>query len=241
MYPVRVFLACVLCVAAAVIAPCLAAGGTITVYSYPANATVTLNGDVRGLTPLVLRDVPPGEYEIGISLTGFRNESFSVRLNEGSTRDIGVNLEDASVPAGLPGNGSIAVDSVPGGASVLLDGKPAGTTPETHAALVIDRVPAGLHTITVEHAGFPSWSGNVTVPKNRVVLVNANLSAPPTATPAPSPVPVNATAPAGPAESSPAGTMPSTRTTGTPATPLPPVAAILAAAAAALAAAYRRS
>ena len=89
--------------------------------------------------------------------------------------EIGINLEPLSSLSAPTGSGSIAVDSSPGGAAVSLDGKPAGTTPTGQAALILNDVPAGNHTITVQLAGYPVYSGTVTVIKNQVVKVNAGL------------------------------------------------------------------
>jgi hypothetical protein len=68
------------------------------------------------------------------------------------------------------------VDSSPGGASVRLDGNPAGTTPAGRAALVLNDIPVGNHTITMDLAGYPSSTSSVTVIKNQVVKVNADFA-----------------------------------------------------------------
>jgi hypothetical protein len=152
------------------------AGGTIIVMSFPAGATVSLNGEFRGIAPVRLENVPPGKYEVAVSLAGYGNDSVPVEIFDGSTREIGFTLERAS-PVPVPaGSGSIAVDSTPGGAAVLLDGKPAGTTPRSNAALVLNDIPAGSHTITVELAGYPAFTGTVNVINNQVTQVNADLA-----------------------------------------------------------------
>lgn len=179
-YPDRAILLFIACLAAGAAFPVMAAddtasGGTITVFSFPSGATVELSGEYRGVTPLVLEHVPPGEYLLNLTLAGFRNESFTLTLSHGSTREIGVNLENASIPAGLPGNGSVAIDSRPGGAIVNLDGKPVGKTPDGRAALILNSVPAGAHAVTVVRAGYPVYAKTVTVVKNRVVRVSADL------------------------------------------------------------------
>ena len=201
-------------------------GGTITVLSFPPGAAVYLNGEYRGLTPAKLQNVPPGDYLINVSLAGYNNETFTTTIYHGSTREIGVNLESASaVPAStsvsLPagGSGSIAVDSNPGEASVTLDGNPVGKTPAGRAALILNSVPAGIHTVTVELAGYPRYSSTVTVVKNQVVKVEADFVAgSPTITVTPI----------------------ATTNRGEP-VPLTPLTAIAAAGLAGLAAVFRRS
>jgi hypothetical protein len=148
----------------------------ITVMSLPAGATVFLNGEFRGITPVKIGNLPPGEYLVDVSLAGYKNETITRTLNEGSMLEIGITqFEPLSKVSAPTGSGSIAVDSSPGGAFVALDGKPVGQTPTDHAALILNDVPSGSHTLTVELAGYLLSTSNVTVVKNRVVQVNADL------------------------------------------------------------------
>jgi len=71
------------------------------------------------------------------------------------------------------GSGSIAVDPSPGGVSAAPDGKLVVQIPADHAALILNAVPSG--TIIVEPAGYPLSPRNVTVVRNPVVQVNADL------------------------------------------------------------------
>ncbi len=151
-------------------------GGTIIVMSFPQGASVSLNGEYRGIAPLRLVNVTPGNYEIGISKAGYNNDSVPVVLYDGSTREIGFTLEPASSSPAIPaGSGSVAVDSNPGGAMVRLDGNAVGQTPAGRAALILNNVPAGSHVVTVELAGYPVYSTSVTVIKNQVARVNADF------------------------------------------------------------------
>jgi hypothetical protein len=155
-------------------------GGTVTVLSFPAGAAVSLNGQFFGNTPATFEHVPPGTYQVNFSLAGYKTESIPITVINGSTREIGVNLENASAAAAAAtatpgGYGSIAVDSNPGGASVSLDGTPSGTTPAGRAALVLNSVPSGSHTISVVLAGYPPYTSTVVVLKNQVVQVNADF------------------------------------------------------------------
>ena len=156
-------------------------GGTIKVATYPAGAAVYLNDDFSGISPVEITDLSPGEYLVNISMAGYEFESYRTIINAGSVREFSVNLEpESSVPTPkptLPGVGSIAVDSNPGGAVVKLDGKAAGSTPASgRAALILNNVPGGEHTVTVELAGYPAYSETVNVTKNHVVKVEADFA-----------------------------------------------------------------
>ena len=189
-------------------------GSNISILTSPVGAPVYLNGEYRGATPLKIQNLAPGTYVVDIRLNGYRNETVERTLN-GTKLDIGINLEPLSSLTAPAGNGSVAIDSNPGGAAVTFDGIPAGKTPAGHAALVLNDVPAGNHSVRVELAGYPVYTETVTVRKNRVVQVSAGFV---------------------PETSIPAGTPAAGRTEQSP---LPPLAA--AAALVALAAAYRRS
>jgi len=155
-------------------------GGTITVVSYPVGAALSLNGEYRGVTPAEYDNLPPGDYSLTVALAGYKTETIPIYLFNGSRSDIMVQLENASAPAQTPGPlsryGSIAIDSTPGGASVILDGNAAGQTPLTHSALILNSVAVGNHTLQVELAGYPPFTSTVTVMKNQVSRISAELS-----------------------------------------------------------------
>jgi hypothetical protein len=154
-------------------------GGTITVVSYPVGAAVSLNGEYRGVTPAEYDHLPPGDYSLSVALAGYKTETIPIYLFDGSRSDILVQLENLSAPQ-TPGPlsryGSIAIDSTPGGASVILDGVAAGQTPLTHSALILNSVAVGNHTLRVELAGYPPFTSTVTVMKNQVSRISAELS-----------------------------------------------------------------
>jgi hypothetical protein len=200
----------------------VSAGGTIMVMSFPQGASVYLNDEYRGITPIKLEHIPPGKYLVNVSKAGANNDSAPVVLYDGSYREIGFTLESATaVPATPSGSGSIAVSSTPGGATVTLDGAVVGTTRLERAALILYDIPAGSHTVTVELAGYPAYAETVTVIKNQVVKVSADLQA-------------GTKAPAVP------GTTAAAASTSA-AAPVSPLGAVAAAGLAGLAAAFRRS
>ena len=196
-------------------------GGTIIVMSFPEGAAVYLNEQYLGVAPITRQNITPGKYDVRVSMAGYNNNTVPIELWDGSTREIGFNLDPASSSTPVPvGFGSIAVDSSPGGASVMLDGNNVGITPSGNAALILNTIPTGSHTVTVELTGYPPYSSTVTVLKNQVVRVEADLATiSPTIT----------------------GSIPSPTTNRQQPAPLSPLVAIAAAGLAGLAAAFRRS
>jgi hypothetical protein len=57
--------------------------GSLIVESRPAGAAVTVNGKPGGKTPLTINDLAPGEYQVTLTLAGFRNFATTVRVVAG--------------------------------------------------------------------------------------------------------------------------------------------------------------
>lgn len=152
-------------------------GGTMIIMSFPQGAAVYLNKEYRGVAPLTLQNITPGDYEVSVSKTGYNNDTAPVILYDGSTREIGFTLEPLTkTTVSTTGSGSIAVDSSPGGAVIMLDGNTVGNTRMDGYAFNVNNVPSGNHIVTVELAGYPAYSSTVTVIRNQVVKVNADFA-----------------------------------------------------------------
>jgi len=57
--------------------------GSLTVDSRPPGAAVTINGKPSGTTPLTINDLAPGEYQIVMTMPGYRNVTTTVRVVAG--------------------------------------------------------------------------------------------------------------------------------------------------------------
>jgi hypothetical protein len=57
--------------------------GSLAVESRPAGAAVTINGRPGGKTPLTINDLAPGEYQVTLTLQGYRNFATTVRVVAG--------------------------------------------------------------------------------------------------------------------------------------------------------------
>jgi len=76
----------------------------------------------------------------------------------------------ARTGATAAGRGSLTVESRPSGARVFLDGRLVGTTPLTWAG-----IPAGDHSIRLEHDGYTNWTGSVRVVSNETARVTGSM------------------------------------------------------------------
>ena len=125
--------------------------GLIHVFSEPAGAEVTLNGIVRGRTPVTVEDVPKGQATIKLSLEGFKEEVISdIVVNPGDEQTISRAL------AVMPG--TLFLSSVPEGARFYLNGEFRGEGP-----LSIPGLTPGDYEVRAEKQGYSPVTRAVTV------------------------------------------------------------------------------
>lgn len=139
--------------AAATAAPLMTAApsGTADFKSVPDGASITIDGAMRGVTPLRV-SLAPGTYNVQIT-SGSTSRTLPITVEAGSVVSQYVELAGATAPPG----GRLEIGSDPPGAQVALDGVSKGVTP-----LVLSDVAAGQHRVTVS-AGENTVSRNVTV------------------------------------------------------------------------------
>lgn len=94
--------------------------GYLTVYSNKDGATISLNGNKVGVTPMVNQRVLIGDYKVEVSNKGFKIESQNVEISRDQSKSLTFEL-NGWCPA--------YVYSKPDGATVFIDGKLAGSTP----------------------------------------------------------------------------------------------------------------
>jgi len=73
-------------------------GGNLVVSSMPGDATVELNGVIKGLTPLKLDGLAPGDYSIELTKPGFVRSVARVRIDSGETAKVDLLLRPAERP-----------------------------------------------------------------------------------------------------------------------------------------------
>ena len=171
---------------------------TLHVTSSPAGAQVVVEGDTVGVTPLWLDDLPSRHHLVSVEMEGHVPRDTLLYLSAGLPATLRFSFlesepssEPSSVsgtapggraeppsqpssaeaaPPAAPASGSLEIGATPAGATVRLDGRTVGTTP-----LVLDRVKAGEHTITLEREGFESASIQVRVEPGASAAVDVAL------------------------------------------------------------------
>lgn len=123
------------------------AEGNLSLATDPAQATVTVDGEYRGTTPIELDLVPNEEHELEVSRAGHLSHVERIRVRPGESRQLAVTLQ--------PMRGSIAVSSRPPGAEILVDGESVGSTDQTLS------LPAVEHVIEVRKDGYQPYRTQV--------------------------------------------------------------------------------
>jgi hypothetical protein len=141
--------------------------GTLDLQSVPGGASVAVNGDSRGTTPLLLSGLSPGTYAVTFAKSGYVDLSTQVIVQTGSNSEVFATLQ--------PKTGTLAVNSTPPGARVRLDGVYTGLSP-----VILENISADNHTVVVEMDGYTAASRTVSIVAGQANLVDVSLVPVPT-------------------------------------------------------------
>jgi serine/threonine protein kinase len=141
-----------------------ASTGRVLIRTTPADAAVTINGEPRGKTPLVLRDLALGSYTIHVARNGYIAVDRRVRL---TARRPSESMEISLRPL-APGR--LMVESRPSGARVFVNDRPVGSTP-----LAMPGLPVGPATVRIEMDGYQPWITTAEVIAGEETRVAASL------------------------------------------------------------------
>lgn len=115
------------------------------VTSAPSGATVVLDDQVVGQTPLTLTGLAEGEHTIVIEKQGYEPLTRQVQTPVGELTSVGVNL------ASIQGSMTLITDVV--GAEIVLDGRPVGKVTADRTEYPQDGLGAGGHTLVLRADG----------------------------------------------------------------------------------------
>ncbi len=143
--------------------------GSLAVGSNPEGAIVRVNGDERGVTPLVIPDLELGSYTVRLEMKGFQADELTAELTEESPQArLEVDLERVAPPK--PIRATLQIQSDPAGARVTIDGQDLGTTPIQRY-----RVRPGQRTLRLELEGFQPWQQAVSLKAGVAESIAATL------------------------------------------------------------------
>jgi hypothetical protein len=94
--------------------------GTIDVVSAPAGAAVYLNGEPRGVTPLILDGVAAGEHRVRVVKDGFLENSRVVTVQPGRSATVDLRMTQAPAPTGQSPGWTTKKKAIVGGAAAAV-------------------------------------------------------------------------------------------------------------------------
>jgi len=153
--------------------------GAVHVESQPPGATVTVDAQPRGVTPLDVPDLALGHHDVKVELKGYAPATQAVELVTDTPR-AELKLTLARV---APAMGVADILSTPLGATVKVDGAVVGRTP-----LVDFKLKPGPHRVEVSKDGYETWSQTGAAGGKKLFL-DANLRPVARATPPPTAAP----------------------------------------------------
>jgi hypothetical protein len=136
--------------------------GGMNLQSVPDGASLMVNGEYRGKTPLKISGLSPGNYAVTFSRFGFREVATQVTVDPGTIAEVNVTLQ--------PETGTLVVNSTPPGARVLLDGINAGLSP-----VLLENISADHHTVSLEKDGYTAAVREVRIDAGQVSPVEVSL------------------------------------------------------------------
>lgn len=136
--------------------------GALVVVTDPPGARVSVDGAVRGVSPLTLADLSPGAHIVEARAAGRRDASARAEVAAGRQESIRLALEEEAV------TGSVRVTSTVEGSEVLVDGQRVGTAPVEHEGLS-----RGEHDVVVRAPGRREWRHHFLVRGAEMVTVAA--------------------------------------------------------------------
>jgi len=145
--------------------------GWIYVSSSPGGASVTLDGNAAGQTPvsgsLKLSSVAAGDHTVALDRTGYKRFTAKTSVSPNTVSEVSAVLVPESAPSGT---GSMSVSSNPSGANILVDNNFIGISP-----LTAHDITAGEHIVTFRMDGYQDYSASALVNAGTTSTVSAAL------------------------------------------------------------------
>ena len=134
----------------------------VLIDSEPQGAKVKFRGEIRGSTPLVISDLPAGEYSAQIICPGYAEEQLAWRI-------VSERLHPRVFARLRMTSGRMIIKTIPEGARVFINGQLSGVSPFSAS------LEAGIHKVRVEREGFNPLEQNVTVKSGKTGTLTLRL------------------------------------------------------------------
>jgi len=151
------------------------AKSSLKITSQPARASVNLNGRYVGSTPYEDNQIELGDYQVQITLSGYKEYRETVAVRSGETKRVFANLLKVVVePPVFPSKSSLLIQSTPSGAAVLLNGR---EIKGQRTPCGIANLAAGTYQLVLRKDGYKIYLETVTLAAGQKRTVEAKLTA----------------------------------------------------------------
>ncbi len=137
--------------------------GSLQLTSDPDGASVTVNGILRGKTPLVVRRIPKGRATVTLSLEGYADETREFSLNAGESQNVFIRMQ------GLPG--TLKLSAVPETARIYVDDVQQGK-----GSCILTGLKPGTYTVRAELEGYGTIEKPIVVGNGQTAAEELRLS-----------------------------------------------------------------
>lgn len=146
--------------------------GRLVITSEPSGADVSLDGVLRGLSPMTL-EASPGVHEVRLGADGYQAEKVLAEVVSGNETPLHFSLLPTTSGTASPASvtGSVRVVSEPQGAAIIVDGEQRGVAPRTVRGLS-----PGEHRLVLSVSGYSSHEETIYVMAGETLLVNRTLA-----------------------------------------------------------------
>jgi hypothetical protein len=140
--------------------------GTVYITSSPNSASVYVDGNYYGKTPLTVT-LYPGSHTIMLRMSGYSDYTTTVWVNANQAQNLPVTMTTAIF-------GTVVISSLPG-AAVYMDSNYAGQI-NSGGSLTLSSVPSGNHIFKITASGYSTWMNTVYIQANMVNSISAPLT-----------------------------------------------------------------
>lgn len=138
--------------------------GLILLQSIPDGSEIDINGAHRGKAPLLVTDLPQGQYRVKATASGYLSREVEFEVKDRVPQKVVVSLASDSA--------RLTIRSQPGGAAVTVNGLTKGVTPCT-----LDRLPAGATEVVLTLEDYEPSRVTVKLQANEEQSVDMTLKA----------------------------------------------------------------
>ena len=123
--------------------------GLLTVRTEPTGASVSIDGEFQGTTPLTAPIKPSSTRSIEVLLVGYKRQVHNVNVEPGEEQTLDLDLEEVT--------GTLVVTTEPEGVEVWVDGKMLGQSNDSFVLHAVE------HSVELRKEGYAGYSNHITI------------------------------------------------------------------------------